>query len=145
MATMEDALAHRRRLSAEVLFGACKRNEEDRLLGYPGEDLYQCLDSPLNNYKCDGWMYRDSNSLDVGAYYSNYLRYDVDATAGQSGAAVFTYTNGSYNVMGVHRGYSSADNWAYNRGSRFRAAMWNDVCYAIGARTTSYCSHSLCN
>lgn len=115
-------------------------NKNARLLGYPGEDtLCQASTDPFKF--CDGYMYRDSALLTSAAYTTYQLKYDIDADAGQSGAAVFTYTNNSWNILGVHYGWDPDDDDSFNSAARFRQSMWNNVCEAIGLHNSSYCVH----
>ena len=86
-------------------------------------------------------MYRDSNNLSIASFLStNQLRYDIDATGGQSGSSVITKTNGTWNILGIHWGYSS--DW--NRAARFRQSMWDDVCSMIALVPSAYGSHPGC-
>lgn len=112
------------------------------LSGYP-YPTNECKASPESNLDCDGWMYKDIDTLDSAAYApASLLYYDLDTDHGQSGSSILTSISGSWKTLGVHRDGDYAT--GYNYGARFRQTMWDDVCEWVGSFDSQYVSHPLC-
>lgn len=134
-------------------------NKWIRILGYPrrssSSDWSKCKASPYANKACGGWMYRHQNSLTSDSYDPNkqYVWYDIDTTANQSGSSLLWKSSfGTWYSLGVHHGCSDhTDPWGgcdgegRNRAARFRYEMWNDVCIWISQWKSAYGEHHYCN
>ena len=78
----------------------------------------------VNQYKASGNIYYDEVSqitIGVNTYQTREFTYIIDTYEGQSGAPILHYSNGSYNIIGIHASgiyqpNGSAKEYIFNNG-----------------------------